>query len=155
MIKFRILNYVLVLMVALCILGLLFMTFMLYALHLRSEEDPEIITLVIIGLVKVLLLTIALSFTKQATGTFLRQGYFNAQSARFLNVAGYTMAASSLVTLVANLTEIAYVDRDSLPSYSIEVIYDSTVLLVGLALLGVADIIKKGISIKHENDLTI
>lgn len=155
MIKFKILNYVLVIMVALGILSVLFIAFMLYTLHLRSEEDLEVVTIVVIGLLKVLLLTIALSFTKQSTGLFLRQGYFNTRSARFLTIAGYTMAASTLVTLILNLTEIADVDRDSLAFYAIEVIYDITVLAVGLALLGVSDIIKKGIRIKLENDLTI
>jgi len=155
MLKFNILNYILILIVALCLLSLLFLAFMLYALHYQHDLGSDVLTITWIAFIKVLLLTVAFTFTKQAIGNFLQQGYFNTKSAQFLTIAGYTMVASSLITLILNLTEITYVDRDSLASYSIEVIYDTTVLLMGFALLGVSDIIKKGTAIKLENDLTI
>lgn len=155
MIKFRILNYILILVVALCLLGVLLLAFMLYTFYSRPEFGPDELTIAWVALIKVLLLTIAFSFTKQGIGNFLREGYFNAKSARFLTIAGYIMAISSLITLIFNFTEITYVDKDSVASYSIEIIYDIIVLLIGLALLGVTDIIKKGTAMKLENDLTI
>ncbi|MGQ2983461.1 hypothetical protein [Flavobacterium sp.] len=153
MIKFRILNYVLILLVTLCLLSLIGMTVGLYAMYQRSET--ELFTLLLIGSAKLLLMAIGLSYTKQSIGMFLRHGYFNTKSANFLTIAGYALAGSALVTLIFNLTEITYVDRESASGYIAEMIHDITVLLVGLALLGVCDIVKKGINIKLENDLTI
>jgi len=86
---------------------------------------------------------------------FLRHGYFNTKSARYLTVGGYTLAASALTTLIPNMLYISDITRERASYFVIEVIYDITVLLVGLALLGVSDIVKKGINIKLENDLTI
>ncbi len=155
MIKFRILNYVVLLIGSACILFSFILAIVLYDQYFNRDLSSKVLLPQLLLLINVLLLAIGLSFIKQACGMFLRHGYFNTKSAWYLTIGGYILAASALSSLVPNLMHTADVTKERASNFAIEVIYDVTVLLVGFALLAVADIVKKGAALKLENDLTI
>lgn len=66
------------------------------------------------------------------------------------------MAATAILSFILLLTDLDIpVETKSIAKIISNVGYNTMLLIVGFALIAVSDIIKKGESIKLENDLTI
>ncbi len=83
---------------------------------------------------------------------FIRNTYFNTNSAKHLKTGGLILIVSSILAISNGFINGSFVDKESLILSSI--IY-CLIMIIGIAVLAVSDIISKGELIEQENFLTI
>lgn len=154
MIKFRILNYILILFVGFCLLACVINAYLIYELRESISRDIPIAKFVF-AIIKGLVFSISLIFIKQACRMFLKHSYFNSKSVYYLTIGGFILILSALMGLGYYIFIISSLTKEQMKHTPAGIINDVTILVIGFALIAIADIIKKGINIKLENDLTI
>ncbi|RWX00218.1 DUF2975 domain-containing protein [Flavobacterium cerinum] len=151
--KFKILRWAIQLFITICILGICSNIYIYYILS--SEPIPALsvdITPYLVSMLNVLLLITGLWYIHQSFTFFIQRSFFNFKSALYLSKGGYIIAATGIISFTYNMTKLAGKSREELIT---NIILNCLMLIIGFGLTAVADIIKKGESIKQENDLTI
>lgn len=156
--KFKILSWILKLFICIYILGSLANGYAIHILYDNSipSVSPNVIFHFASSILLALILTIGFYFIQQSCAMFIQRGYFNSKSALYLTRGGYIIAATAILSFILLLTKLEIpVETKSIANIITNVGYNTMLLIVGFALVAVSDIIKKGESIKLENDLTI
>lgn len=156
MTKFKIISWILLLLILANFAGIAMDAYMIY----RSGYDPSIPRFPVrpfyIGIAGMFVSSAGLYCLLRSCTVFLRRGYFNSKSATYLKRGSYILAAKALAWLVIGITNLDFSqDRQDLFHSFESISHNIFWIVISLALLGVADIIKKGENIKRENDLTI
>lgn len=82
---------------------------------------------------------------------FLKHGYFNTKSRRFLKISGYILAVNTIITLILDLALCYIPGYSKWEQFPGELSSLVPVLLIGIGLLVVVDFMKQGESIEQEN----
>lgn len=123
-------------------------------------ENWDLFSILIIGLsiISYALLIIGIYFLRKVARLMLNERYFQKDISLFLKKSGNYLIISSIASILMLLIAFA---RKILFSQTLELLYDSDkVLILFILIIGFffniqASIIKKSISLKQENDLTI
>ena len=150
--KIKFLNWTLILFIGLTTLGILGNIIVSIAYKdtfLRNNED------LIISYYSTSFLSCILVFglyqVQQAFSSFIKNTYFNSNSARFLKKGGFILIINGLLSVIYNLV-IASKDLNMIIT---NYIMYATIIMVGIGLMAVSDIVSKGETIEQENFLTI
>lgn len=126
----------------------------MYVAH-NFKSEPIIISLIYISII-ILVLIISGSVT-YALYTFLKKGYFNMISARFLKLGGVLYLIFGLFVLGQSI--YIYINTPTLFQTELILQYylikNGFSIVVGFAMITISDILKKGALLRQENDLTI
>lgn len=112
----------------------------------------------IIYLLAILFFTMAYFLIGQSIWLFIQKGFFSETINKKLQKGGILFIAYGLIKLLFGLYLIVnyneLFDTQRTIQY-LQIIENGYILIIGLVLLIVSDIIRKGIILKKENDLTI
>lgn len=159
MTKFKIISWILKISICLYILSGIAATYTLYIFLYKISipvAPPNIIFHTAVYIPLTILFATGLYFIHQSCIMFVKRSYFNLKSATYLKRGSYILAASAAAWLVIGIASLDLSEDRKELFHSFESISHNIFwIVISLALLGVADIIKKGENIKRENDLTI
>jgi hypothetical protein len=86
---------------------------------------------------------------------FLRFGYFNIKSTKFLNLSAYIMLSGIVVNLILDIALNIIPGHAAWSQLPMQLFFKLPELLISLGILTVSDFIKQGIGIQNENNLII
>ena len=89
---------------------------------------------------------------QRSIASSIKSNFFSFESAVFLKRGGYVLLAYTVISTIKTILLMNVMKMEILISNSSE---HGVLFIVSIGLLAVADIIKNGTRIKHENDLTI
>lgn len=158
MTKIKILRFIIALLITLNIAAIFGTSYMYFTgmhdmLPQKLERDLNIANFRL--LVNSILLVVALVFVYLALVNFTRRGYFNRNSAMKLRIGGSLIMAAALVSIIFALSIAFHQTGTAAIKLLSGTPTDVILLLVGFALLIIADFIRKVEAIEHENKLTI
>jgi len=160
MTKFKIISWILKIFICFYILGSMAITYSLYTFidHIGTPaaSPSNFIFSTGISIPLMLLFAAGLYFIHQSCIMFVKRSYFNSKSAVYLKKGSYILATTALIWIIINIVNLDF-SKDNKEIFQLveDISYNILWIVISLALLGVADIIKKGEKIKRENDLTI
>lgn len=153
MTKFKILKWAIKLFIAISLLGICSNMYIYYILS--SEPIPALsvdFAPYLVSMLNVLLLITGLWYIHQSFTFFIKSNFFNFKSALYLSKGGYIIAITGIISFTYDMFKLTDTSKEDLIT---NIVLNCLMLIIGFGLTAVADIIKKGESIKLENDLTI
>jgi hypothetical protein len=97
------------------------------------------------------ILTVGLWFIHQSFSSFIEKGLFNLKSASYLSTGGHILAFTGIISFVFDSIK----SQKGIETMIISIVLNILLLIIGFGLIAVSHILKKGTTIKQENDLTI
>lgn len=161
MIKFKILRWVLLLLIATNLVNVGYTISMLYD-SAYSPAIPrfsrEITIFLYIMILRTLVTTTGLYFLQRSCAKFIREGYFNTKSRRSMTIGGWIITGEAAITLIRiafSYKPLQLEEAQRTFSFYNGISFSILMLIMGFSIVAAADILKKGERIKNENDLTI
>jgi len=157
MTKFKILSWILKLFILFHILAFVMSAYTIYLLSGVTEVDvKKVIFSTLLYMPLGVLFAIGLYYIHQSCIMFLKRGYFNLKSSLYLKRGGYILGASALLSICSSVINHGNLtDLKAIQNFSENITYNILWLVVSFALIATTDILKKGVNLKRENDLTI
>lgn len=85
----------------------------------------------------------------------IRKGFYGKKAAKLFSISGWCLVASGVLQLLLDSYSAYGVEASQSDKYVISFLLSFFLILFGLVLLSVVAILKEGIQLKQENDLTI
>lgn len=157
MTKFKILSWILKVFISFYILTIVSIIFATFVMQSAIEPVPRNIILSMYEpLPLFLIFAIGLYYIHQSCIMFLKRGYFNLKSVIYLKRGDYILGASALLGLCNSfIYHKPLNEKKAILDFIEKLSYNLLWLVIAFALIAIADIIKKGVNLKRENDLTI
>lgn len=153
--KIKILNWSLILFIALAIIsivanfGMLLFDYNNFEM-IYSKSKLGMISFYIINTLTFMLLY-GLYQVQQSFSSFIQNSFFNSKSSEFLKKGGFILILNGLLSGIANLFPVNESTEISITNYMMY----AMIILVGIGLMAVSEIVAKGESIEQENSLII
>jgi hypothetical protein len=154
--KIIILNWVLKIFIGVQIIAIPIWEYMRY--NLTSEQITWMYKDSIFGnfshyimLVRVTVLISGIVYIQKGLQAFIREGFFNFKSSKRFKIGGYLLSITSVFSIIVSLLNM----KKSIKGEFSNIIMDLLLLAIGIGLLALSDVIKKGNIIETENNLTI
>lgn len=98
-----------------------------------------------------------ISFSLLASGIFtiIRKGYFNKKAFKSFRVSGWTLLIIGVLHLLKDILSSLHENPFNNLNSMISIILTISIIFLGLGILFLGDILKNGLQLKSENDLTI
>lgn len=156
MTKIKILSLTLKLFIWIYLTGIVCLLYFIYTTSL-NPAFPSIYLLYFGNWVfSSMLFIAALYFMEKSCSLFVKRTYFNTKSKLYLKRSGIILMTLGVWGLITSFAIPETITTESLfKNFSSNIGSNITLFIIGLALLAIADIIKKGEKLKQENDLTI
>lgn len=153
--KIKILNWILKGLILITTLGIVFTLYLYSVIQHSQSVDYSKLTPVYYRytvVVKGILFLSSMIYLQGSVNSFIKHNFFNPKSVKYLKYSG-------ILLLVYSLTGIAFAIIKSEWSTILEHLNNNidhiTTLIVSIGIFIVADIVKSGVTIKQENELTI
>jgi hypothetical protein len=154
--KIIILNWVLKIFIRVQIIAIPIWEYMRY--NLTSEQITWMYKDSIFGnfshyimLVRVTVLISGIVYIQKGLQAFIREGFFNFKSSKRFKIGGYLLSITSIFSIIVSLLNM----KKSIKGEFSSIIMELLLLAIGIGLLALSDVIKKGNIIETENNLTI
>jgi len=155
MTKFKILQWALKLFICLYLTGIVCTIYFIYTTSFNPMVPSIYIYHFYASIASMLLSASGLYFLQKSCSMFIERSYFNSKSELYLKRGGIILMASAILGFVLDFTPKESASKENLSNVASKIGYNTTLLIMGFAIIAVADIIKKGVNLKRENDLTI
>ena len=163
--KIKILNWILKGLILITALGIAFTLYLYSAIqHSHSADYSKLIPVYYryIVVVKGILFLSSMIYLQGSVSSFIKHNFFNPKSVKYLKYSGvlllvYSLAgiAFTIIFVLANKSlKNGFPDMDSL-NFLFKSNSHIATLIIAIGIFIVADIIKSGVTIKQENELTI
>lgn len=154
--KIKILNWLLIIFIALGIISIIgILCFLIYdfsyieVIYSKSELGMTSFYIIII---LTLMLLFGLYQVQQSLASFIKNSFFNSKSAKLLKRGGFILILNGILS---GLHTLAFLSIFSEKRYFSNLTDDVMMIMIGIGLMAVSEIISKGASIEQENLLII
>ncbi len=156
--KIQILNWILRSLILLTFLATCFSVYIFISLYNSPPIDYSKVFPAYLPYTTILsgaLFLVAMIYLQLSVNLFIKQGFFNTKSSGYLKLGAIFLALFGLTDITIATINNAFKANYDLLDYLNNNSSHIVTLIVTIGIFIVADIIKSGVTIKQENDLTI
>ncbi|MFC4635156.1 hypothetical protein ACFO3O_14690 [Dokdonia ponticola] len=158
MTKIKILLGIILIVVLFNFFKLFYYFFNLNSLDELLNSDTQAHFLIFVYALTIMIFFVAQIALSKGIWHIISQGYFNSKSIKSIRLSGILLLLFGIIMLIWRLYTVFYYSEYSnvlLPYNVVQAIENGYTIILGFGLITIASVLKNGLHIKSENELTI